>query len=230
MNTRDMTIDMTREALFIVERGSVVYDTMTDRSDKDILAVVPDKYDMFLSNYENGIFEAVDVGAFFPENEDWEFVGLSNFTRMSKENTVLAMETLCTPPEHVIYYGLDRWGIWVNNVLPLNKWQIRQQFSATASNSWAKAHKKMTVEKDLDMYRGKKSLFHSLRILKFGVQLCDKGYIYDFKAARDLWFEIYNMPDDTPWETYKEKYRPLYNSFRSELAVLAPKPVNNEKR
>ena len=227
MGTEKLTAEMKRNALLVVRRGSIVYGTRMPGSDIDILAVVPDDYRDFLSHYENGIFqEPIDENNYEPVN-DWQFVSLSDFKQMAKDHTVLAMETMCTPPDEIV------WNIWYDNLefakslLPLDKWKIRQQFSGTSSNSWAKAHKKMTVEKDYDIYKAKKSLFHSLRILMFAIQLCEREQIYDFKEAKPLWDEIILTPEYYPWEYYKKKYRPMYNSLRSKLAELAPKPKNS---
>ena len=220
-------VQMRANAVMIVERGSVVYGTITGKSDIDVLAIVPDEYQDLLSNYENGILEANAVSTYLSKDEDWEFITLSDFKKMALDHTVLAMETLCTPWDYIRFCSWYDLLDFKKSLLPLDKWKIRQQFSSTASNSWAKAHKKMTVEKDLDMYRGQKSLFHSLRILMFAIQLCERENIYNFGEARHLWYEIYDPSEKTTWEEYKKKYRPLYNSLRSKLAELAPKPKNS---
>lgn len=227
---------MLESATLIVERGSVVYQTLTMYSDRDMLVVVPDEYKPITESGKNGIVEyispspSVDV-----TNNDYQFVCESDFQRMIDDCTVLAIETLCTPIEHVLYTDTTKHKFkaplykWNNcTMFDFDKWKVRQQFSTTASNSWAKAHKKMTVEKDLDMYRGQKSLFHSLRILMFANQVCRFGYITDFHEARDLWYEIYDPLNKSTWEDYKAKYKPLYNKLHSELAVLSPKPVETQ--
>ena len=154
---------------------------------------------------------------------DTQYVCESDFQQMIDNYDVMAIETVCAPTKHTLYFNGDK--CHIDSRKPYDKWKIRQSFSGTASNSWAKAHKKMTVEKDFDMYRGQKSLFHSLRILMFANQICETGDIYDFKEATQLWWEIYGVPEGTTWEYYKEKYKPLYNQLRSKLAILAPKPI-----
>jgi hypothetical protein len=61
-----------------------------------------------------------------------------------------------------------------------------------AGNSFAKAGKKLDVEKE--HYKGKKSLFHSLRILMFGIQIAKAGRITNYGEANDLWKEIKQVP------------------------------------
>ena len=223
MDINELILQMRKNAIFAVERGSVVYGTVNGNSDVDVLAIVPDEHQDFLSEYENGILRANDVSTYLSKDEDWEFISISNFKKQVQDCTVLAMETLFTPVENIIY----KKNCDVQIDFKIDKWKVRQQFSGTASNSWAKAHKKMTVEKDLDMYRGVKSLFHSLRILMFANQLCEHEIIVNFKEAKDIWLEIYmEYLDGKQWDYFKEKYRPVYNELRSKLAILAPKPIS----
>lgn len=218
----ELILEMRKNAALIVERGSVVYGTISPSSDIDVLAVVSDDYDEVLSQYENGIFQESSFHpSYLAHDKDWEYISLSNFKKQLEQHTVLAMETISTPEDHLLFYDSERFNI--GQPLKLDKWKIRQEFSGKASNSWAKAHKKMTVEKDLDIYRGKKSLFHSLRILNFGIQICEKGYIYDFSQANQYWHDI--CISDKTWDEYKAIYKPIYNELRSKLAAVAPKPI-----
>ena len=228
---------MLESATLIVERGSVVYKTLTMYSDRDILAVVPDEFKPITETGENGIVEYVAPNPDGAHKDDYQFVCESDFQKMIDDCTVLAIETICTPIDHVLYSNTEKQKFKVSiyewntfKMFNFDKWKVRQQFSGTASNSWAKAHKKMTVEKDLDMYRGQKSLFHSLRILMFANQICRFGYITNFQEARDLWYEIYDPLNEKTWDDYKAKYKPLYNKLRSELAILSPKPVENQQK
>ena len=220
----DIVNKMRADAIWIVERGSVVYETVNTHSDIDELVIVPDKYKDFLSGYEKHIFEYHTTQPDTSTDIDAQYICQSDFQKLIDDYNVMAIETVCTGTNHTLYFNGDKCKL--NSGKPFDKWKIRQSFSGTASNSWAKAHKKMTVEKDLDMYRGMKSLFHSLRILMFANQICETGDIYNFKEATPLWWEIYDHNDWT-WEDFKAKYKPLYNKLRSKLAILAPKPANN---
>lgn len=220
MFERTIIDDMRFDSTLTVERGSALFETTTMYSDRDILHIVPDKYKSFLFENEKGILEYKYMDGVVI---DEQFVCESDFQKLIDEYDVSAIETICTPTEHILGFD-EKCNLRVS--LPLDKWKIRQSFSSTASNSWAKAHKKMTVEKDLDMYRGAKSLFHSLRILMFANQICEHGKIVDFKEANHYWRDIYNgFLDKKDWEYFKEKYKPIYNELRSRLAILAPKPA-----
>lgn len=216
MNEPPIVIEMYVTAYLVVERGSIVYGTVTPKSDRDIVAVVPDTYSEFLSQYENGIYEYTDEDS----GDDTQFVAESTWLKMIDDHNIMAIEALFCP----LHVMTNKNGAFekYRDRFHLDKWIIRQVFSGTASNSWAKAHKKMTVEKDLDVYRGQKSLFHSLRILMFANQLCEHGKIVDYHEGNDIWKEIYAK--ELSWDEYKAKYKPLYNELRSKLAKLAPKP------
>lgn len=221
----DIADKMRKDAIWIVERGSIVYGTVNAHSDIDELVIVPDKYKEFLSGYEKNMFEYRHSSEISSTKTDTQYVCESDFQQMIDNYDVMAIETVCAPTKHTLYFNGDK--CHIDSRKPYDKWKIRQSFSGTASNSWAKAHKKMTVEKDLDMYRGVKSLFHSLRILMFANQICETGDIYDFKEATHLWPEMYDHINDWKWEDYKEAYKPMYNQLRSKLTILAPKPVEN---
>ena len=83
----------------------------------------------------------------------------------------------------------------------------------------------MTIEKDFDLYRGQKSLFHSLRIMMFGIQIARDGRITDYHEANHLWDEIYKM-GNCGWPVYVEKYKELSNKLHSDFVALCPKPDN----
>lgn len=102
----------------------------------------------------------------------------------------------------------------------VDKRVLRESFSQKASHSFVKAKKKIEVERDFK--RGKKSLFHSLRILTFGIQVATTGEIQDYQAANDWWWEIYTNPSET-WEDYLKIYRPVYNGLCTKFREVCPK-------
>lgn len=218
-------VHMTNDFIALFEHGSYVYGTNNPMSDKDFICIVDDKYSDFLDKFENSIYEynserdqTVIHNINIPE-VDFQYMTKSKFIEMVKENNIMALESIFLPQRNIVAGNVEQFAEYFD----CNKWKIRQSISSTASNSWAKAHKKMTVEKDFDMYRGQKSLFHSLRILMFGNQLCEYGKIIHFDCANDYWNDIYYKMKDATWEDYKSKYKPVYNELRSKLAELAPK-------
>ena len=218
------TILKDEHTLLAFDYGSVVYGTLTEFSDHDVVAVVDDEID--LSGYTNGLFEFHwDEHPLCPEhlrNQDWQFVNESRWIEIIKNHGILWLECYSLPKEHIIkgdpsvymkYFTLDRWLLRKNVISPI------------ASNAWAKTGKKMTVEKDFDLYRGQKSLFHSLRIMMFGIQIAKFGKITDYSEANYLWDEIYKM-GNCGWDVYQAKYKELTNKLHSEFVALCPKPEN----
>lgn len=63
-----------------------------------------------------------------------------------------------------------------------------------ASASWHLAHKAVM---DADMEKAKKSVYHALRILGFGLQLAETGRIMDYSAHNRLRESILYAPDFT---------------------------------
>jgi hypothetical protein len=158
------------------------------------------------------------------EIDDYQFVNVSRWKSMIAAHHIWWLEC----------YGLEADNVLRGNpsdymqYFTLDKWTLRQVISQIASNAWAKADKKMTVEKDFDLYRGQKSLFHSLRIMMFGIQIARDGHITDYKEANYLWDEIYKM-GNCGWPVYAEKYKALSNKLHSDFVALCPKPDEYKK-
>lgn len=104
----------------------------------------------------------------------------------------------------------------------LNLENLRKEASSKSSNSFVKCKKKLMSTDKKDIYIGKKSLFHSLRITMFATQIAKYRKIINYSEANDYWREIvYNEIND--WEFYKNKYQPIANALNTEFRKLAPK-------
>lgn len=95
----------------------------------------------------------------------------------------------------------------------LNRAILREAVSKKASVSFVKTKKKLIDGED---YIGKKSLYHSLRILMFGIQIAESGRIFDYSCANSFWNEIEQMKT---WDEMKEKFQPIYNKLKSEFKI-----------
>lgn len=215
-------------------RGSRLYGNTNENSDYDFGVIVPNETEFIdIDNFEES--EKTDkrihntIKITIPNRNggnadcDVQFVTVSDFKDLISEHSPFALEAIFTNnvkmQEFKDYFKLD-------------KWKLRESFSSIVNNSWAKAHKKMTVEKDLDMYCGVKSLFHSIRLQKLACQIASGNEKIDFTECNELWndlFSEYNEGKD--WEYFKEKYKPIYNEAHSEMVKLCPKPeVKTKKR
>ena len=199
--------------------GSVTYGIKpTQFSDVDIVAIVDDSLDF--SDYYNEIYEdeVTENGV----KIDTQYIRESTFIEMVKNHHIIGLESMWLPKE-LINGNYDYYKYFT-----LDKWKLRITISSIASNAWAKCHKKLTVEKDYDFYRGLKSLFHCLRVIVFGIQIAKYGKIVDYTAANHYWEDLWDK-DIVPshkWEDYKAKYQSEMNKLRSGFVALCPKPID----
>lgn len=202
--------------------GSMTYGIKpTEHSDIDIVAIVDDSIDF--SMYCNEIYEEktkTNINGRDIEI-DAQYIRESKFIEMVKNHHIIALESLWLPKEMINgTYDYAKY-------FELDKWKLRQTISSIVSNAWAKFHKKLTVEKDYDFYRGLKSLFHCLRLLVFGIQIATYGKITDYSEANHYWEDMWdkNIVPSHKWEDYKAMYQPELNRLKSEFIKLCPKPM-----
>jgi hypothetical protein len=101
--------------------------------------------------------------------------------------------------------------------------KLRNYVSEKSDVSYVKAKKKLIIEHDI--YIAKKSLFHSLRMLKYGTELAKTNKITDWNM-RELYDEIMSLPEEPnelSWNTWNEKYKKTFNQLKSEFKKYAPK-------
>lgn len=206
MYNKDIIIDVcnlikinNNELLNIYLYGSQVYEC---HNSKDIdLIIVRDS--------------SIPYEQFFDEKYDITCYNIEEFEKSISNHEISVLECLFLPNDKKI---LERKVF--DFVLDLQK--LRSSISQQASNSFVKTKKKLTIEKDLNIYIGKKSLFHSLRILMFGIQIAIYGKIIDYKVANYFWKEIIEN-NNKDWNYFKEKFQPIYNQLSSEFKKVAPK-------
>lgn len=98
---------------------------------------------------------------------------------------------------------------------------LRASISEKSSHSFVKAKKKFL---DNELYVGQKSLFHSLRILTFGIQLATHKNITDFGAANEIYSTIMNHPkNEADLLSLQQNLKQEYNRLHSEFKKVAPK-------
>lgn len=108
--------------------------------------------------------------------------------------------------------------------------KLRSSISQISSNSYVKAKKKVVLEKDFDLQVGLKSLWHSFRMVQFGIDIC-KTQSINFNGVNDLYdeiitdfktFENYDNSNEF-WQFIHKKYKPMHNEIMSMFRKLAPK-------
>lgn len=177
--------------------GSRVYGTVRKNSDYDFVVITKNKTN---EQYSDNL---ININFFTPNEHQ----------RRLNEHEISALECYFLPDEYVLIqskiFGFK---------LDLTK--LRHSLSAKSSNSWVKAKKKLTIEKDYDLDLGRKSLFHSFRIIDFGMQLATFNKIIDYGSSNALFEEIMNC---YTWDQIFETYKQRYNALCSEFRILAPK-------
>lgn len=189
------------DILNIYMYGSRVYETNSDNSDYDYIVVKKGNNDLITQiNNENSNITIYDE---------------KSFQNSINEHEISVLECLFLPEKYILRQEK------IFN-FELNLLKLRESISKKSSNSWVKCKKKLTIPEDYNEYIGKKSLFHSLRILSFGIQIAKYGKIIDYKEANNYWYEIINN-QSKDWEHYKEKYQQTFNKLKSEFKMVAPK-------
>jgi len=109
----------------------------------------------------------------------------------------------------------------------LNKEKLREACSQKSSNSYVKAKKKLIVPEDFNLSVSLKSLWHSIRILDFGLQIATSGKI-DPTTCNDRYDEIVKdyLVFNNDWTKLHTKYRPVYNEIASNFKLACPKKIN----
>lgn len=195
MNVNDIL--SSKHMIAIIPYGSHVYGTADYNSDHDYIVIVRD-------GVEHDDQYRTHIG-------DYSVYSETHFQKLLDEQYIGAIEAFFTNP---IQGSLKQFTYKVN----LSK--LRESISQRASNSFVKCKKKLTVETNEERI-GVKSLFHSLRMISFGIQIATKGKIEDFTCANHYWKDIQTIGYD--WNSLKEKYQPVYNQLSSNFRLVAPK-------
>lgn len=94
--------------------------------------------------------------------------------------------------------------------------------------------KKLIISGDYDKKAALKSIFHSIRILKFGSQIARTSIIHDYHESNWLWVELCKLGEqydaDILWEKINARYKEVFNKTSSEFKALAPKDMKTRDK
>lgn len=180
--------------LHVIQFGSFVYGTNTPMSDRDLVLVTDEAVDLAIyGDADIQVYEPAAYRKHLANHEPWAIELF--FTSNTLQNDFIF-------------------------VLDLIK--LRHAFSAVTSNAYVKCKKKLTVETDQkSFYSGRKSLWHTLRILEFGIQICRQRRITDFSSANRFYDGIVHQGKF--WPELHTEYTPEYKRLCSAFKALAPK-------
>ena len=190
--------------LNIYPLGSRVYGSHTQDSD----------YDYILICWE--YFDSMDINV--------HVYTVDQFKLALNNHDIQALECYYLPQDKIIKYKVTF------NPLEIDKSKLRTSISTITSNSWVKGKKKLIIAGDYDPYLAIKSIFHSLRILDFGIQIATSGYIENYGFVNFILTDLKKLAEqyqrDELWNVIDTKYRSMYNSKSSQFKGLCPKPMN----
>lgn len=193
-------------AIVSYKYGSTVYGTNGDKSDEDIISIVPDNFEGMTEDEKHCIIDKYDVTLY---KESYFIEKIKNYSIDALECIFLPSNMIDGDNKYLEYFQLD---------LPT----LRSSISAICSNSYVKAKKKLIVEKDYDFYKAMKSLFHSIRIFEFGWQIAMFGRIINYQACNHVW-DMISQETSTDWMYYHQKYKPIWNKYHSSFVEVANK-------
>jgi predicted nucleotidyltransferase len=195
-----------RDLVAVYPYGSRVYGNARKNSDYDFIVVTTNKTN---EQYSDNL---INVNFYTPDEHQ---------QRLS-DHEISALECYFLPDEKVLYnsfHSLNRKNRFEFTFV-LNLVKLRHALSAKSSNSWVKAKKKLTVEKDYDLDLGRKSLFHAIRIIDYGIQIATYKKIVDYGSCNKLFEDIMNC---YTWSEMFGEYKQFYNNICSEFRIVAPK-------
>lgn len=164
--------------------GSRVYGTYSDTSDWDIVVVGSsmNEHTEFKPSETDGLNVHLVTPDFF----------IKNLNR----HEMHYLECIYSPEE------FKNEKIDYLNSFKLNIDKLKNMSYGESFKAWKTAKSFM---EDGDYYRGKKSLFHGIRILDFAIQISTHNKIVDFASSNDFWDEIKDLNFNN-YYTYKEVF------------------------
>lgn len=190
--------------------GSTVYGTRNKNSDYDYIVVCK----------ELPVFgELYNI-----EDETFHFHTIRNFELLLDLNEIQTLECMYLPKQFILKED-------VIFEFVIDKHSIRTSVSTITSNSFVKGKKKLIVQGDYDKYIAIKSIFHSIRILDFAIQILTENKIVNYSSMNWIMTDLLKISETREsvelWELINSKYLSLFKQKSSEFKQLAPK--NNDK-
>lgn len=198
---KDLQVPESSPVIAIYKYGSRIYGTLHKDSDYD--------YNIVMDNppIPDWVHNMININYYSPRQ----------FQEAIENHEIWAIECISTGPILAPGPQYD-WHL----VLDLSK--LRVSISKGSDNAFHKGKQKLVKpfdHQDGELMRGKKSLFHAFRILKYGIQIVRNNKVVDFGEANDIFNEIMKINSDK-WSDY-EYLKKRYNTLASEFRQLAPK-------
>jgi predicted nucleotidyltransferase len=174
--------------------GSQIYGTRSEKSDIDILIISDISYHEKEIERNNLNIHITSYNRFLDALENHHFGSIE-----------CAMSPMILKEDKKINFEL-------------NSKKLRHSVSWISSNSWVKCKKKLQQgDYNIDI----KSLFHSIRILLFAIQIMKYGKIVDFKEANYIWYKL--ISKNWNWSELQLEFNMERNNILTKFRILANK-------
>lgn len=172
------------QVVYCVIFGSITYGTSHNDSDIDLIIVLAD-------NYPHIPTDTISIHEEHIGHMDITYYSVKSFQQDLINNEVKAVESIFIPEQFIIIGDQKHF----QNHFIVNPHAIRHTFGKVCRNAWNKGVKKLTRETEHHEHnRGKKSLYHSIRLFHFALQLYEtKKIIFttsEMKEINKFYFEI----------------------------------------
>lgn len=186
--------------------GSRLFGTSHEKSDYDVCAII-DGYcgilegkfpEVGLSEYLLSLKD-LDIEIHFYEKRFWEW--------KLEQNVVEAIASLSIP-NNLIIYESESYKMNCEIHMMRLKYQV-DQFKGI--------HEKISFQlfNLKNFQKGKKIACHCIRTVKYGIQVLEKGYVYDFHCAVDQFKYIMNLKED--YNLLKKEFYNIMNTIYLEF-------------
>lgn len=209
----NLVIDLINNSnnLNVYRFGSIVYGTNSKDSDEDFIVVTKEKV---ISNNINVHYYTIIEFQTLLDNHDIQM--LECFYLPYNSKFILKKEQVFTLNKNDI----------------IDKYKLRIAISTITSNSWVKGKKKLVVQGDYGKYLAIKSVFHSIRILDYGIQIAQHNKIVDYTSMNYVMFDLLKLSVEYDyielWNMIEARYKKLFNNKSSIFKQLCPKSIENE--
>lgn len=182
--------------------GSRVYGNAQPRSDYDYV----------------GIREGVDKGSIIQGKINVKLMSPEHFQSLLDEHRMTALECYFLPDRHILKAPERPWHF------SLDKRKLHDAVLARVNENWTRAEMRLrrSLEDRSEAERGKKCIYHSLRLLMFGMQIAELSTISNYGAANHIFEHVMTDPS-IDWEHYEKEWRLMKDAMLATFELLTAK-------
>lgn len=186
------------DVIGLYQYGSQIYGTSTSESDYDYIIVMKGAL------LPSGAFRDNAIS-----NKDYTIQGVvysrGGFQDAINNYDIAAMECLSLDESKVL---VNKWPFKVSN------WKEKEMVKAIIKKASDSRHLSKMQSKNGDKERAIKSMFHALRILKFGLQLKEHKKIVNFEECNEMYWEFSKLDPD---KFDSRDYFPIFEELMNKL-------------